>query len=66
MQHASPENQARANMEIAQLRLAQGRGGEGAPFVHRALEVLAPTQVATSALLQNARNLLAACEGGVA
>lgn len=65
-QHASPENQARVNMEVAQLRLAQGRGAEGLAFARRALDILAPVQVSTSALLQAARNLLVACEEAVA
>ena len=65
-QYASPENQARADMEVAQLRLAQGRGAEGVPFAHRALATLAPSQVATSALLQTARRLVVACEECVA
>jgi 3-polyprenyl-4-hydroxybenzoate decarboxylase len=53
-------------MKLAQLRLAQVRGAEGVVFARRALEVLAPMQVSTSALLQVARNLLVACEEGIA
>ena len=64
-QHASPENQARAHMEVAQLRLAQGRGAEAVPVAHRALTTLAPSQVPTSALLQKARSLVVACEEAI-
>jgi tetratricopeptide (TPR) repeat protein len=60
--HASPENRARAHMEIAELRHAQGRAAEGLPFARRALEGLTPTQVSASALLQSARKLVVACE----
>jgi len=60
--HANPGNRARADLEIAQLRVAQGRGAEGLSFARRALELLAPTQVPESALLKNAQKVVAACE----
>jgi hypothetical protein len=64
--HANPGNRARANLEIARLRLTQGRGGEGLPFARRAVEALEPTQIPESALLKSARNVVVACETATA
>jgi hypothetical protein len=60
--HANPGNRARADLEIAQLRLVQGKGAEGLSYARRALAALTPTQIPESALLKNARKLVAACE----
>ena len=60
--HANPGNCARADLEIARSHLAQSRGAEGLAFARRAVQALAPTQIPESALLQSARNLVAACE----
>jgi len=57
-----PVIRARADLEAAQLRLAQGRTAKGLVYARRALEALTPTQVPESALLHRARDLVAACE----
>ena len=59
-----PGTSARADLELAWLRQAQGRAGEGLAGARRAVDVLARAHVPTSALLQQARELLAACERG--
>lgn len=51
-------NKARTYLELAALRIEQGRQADGAAMAHRAVELLLPTQVPESVLLLRARRLL--------